>query len=365
MPPDVDADYLEALIRTDEATQPDRTGDPVRDGATFILDEHVELEARWGHRSEVLWARGESLMIVGPPGVGKTTVAGQIVAGMIGVLPELFGLPFKPARRVLYLAMDRPRQVRRALRRLFSEEHRTALTERLVVRPGPVPADLGRNPDVLLNMAITYGCDAIVIDSLKDAVVKLTDDEAAGTYNRAIQACNAADVDVLVLHHQRKGQGGDKPTRLEDVYGSTWITAGAGSVVLLWGEAGSELIELVHLKQPADVVGPFTVEHDHHAGTSKISRGFDALAYLRARPGGVTVTEAAQAEHGTTITAASPKWKKTERRLRGLVRDGLATVIPQPSPGVPARYLPVDTVVDVPSPVDTPVDTAQMLDPFS
>ena len=331
--------------------------DFVRDGATFILDEASDLEARWGQRSDVLWARGESLMIVGPPGVGKTTIAGQVVHGLLGLGHDVLGLPITPATRVLYLAMDRPRQVRRALRRLFTEQHRQALADRLVVRPGPIPADLGKNPEVLLEMARTYGCDAIVVDSLKDAAVKLTDDESAGNVNRAIQHCNAADVDVLVLHHQRKGQGGDKPTKLEDVYGSTWITAGTGSVILLWGEAGSELVELSHLKQPADVVGPWKVEHDHHAGTSKVVHGFDALAYIRARPQGVTVSETAQSEHGTVVSSGSAKWKKTERRLRGLVRDGFARVDGQPSPGIAARYYPVDASVDMTIHVDKPVDT--------
>lgn len=309
------------------APEVDRAMPIARDGATFILDEPADLEPLWGRGNEVLWAKGEPLLIGGPPGVGKTTLAGQIIGGLIGIRSDVLGLPVASARRVLLLAMDRPRQVRRALRRLFGEQHRQALAAHLIVRPGPLAAELGKRPEILVELARHYSADVVIVDSLKDAAVKLTDDEVGGNVNRAVQMCVARDVDVLVLHHQRKGQGGSKPTSLEDVYGSTWITAGAGSVILLWGEAGSELVELTHLKQPADPVGPWTIEHDHHAGTSTVTRGFDALAFLRHRgPLGATVSDAAQAEHGTPQATGSAKWKRTERRLRALVRDDLARV---------------------------------------
>jgi replicative DNA helicase len=323
-----------------------------RDGATFILDEAADLEALWGSGSEVLWARGESLVIAAPPGVGKTTVAVQLVAALIGVETSVLGLPVAPARKVLYLAMDRPKQIRRAMRRLFTEDHRSALRERLVVRGGPIPSDLGKSPEALYDLAVQYSADVLVIDSLKDAATKLTDDEVGGNVNRAIQLCMAQDVDVLVLHHQRKAQNGSKPTSLEDVYGSTWITAGAGSVVLLWGEAGSEIVELSHLKQPADAVGPWTVEHDHIAGRSRVQRGFDALAFLRLRgAAGATVAEAAQAMHGAPQKAGSAQYKKADRKLRGLVRDGLATMGPQQQGAdgqfTAGKYYAVDTVLTV------------------
>lgn len=332
VPVDVDPDTGELVVRIE------------RDGATFILDEPAELEPRWGAADEVLWARGESAIIAGPPGVGKTTLAGQVLAGLIGVRKDVLGYPVRPAQRVLYLAMDRPRQVRRAFRRLFREADRHALAERLVMRPGPLVTDLGRVPDGLLRLAVEHGCDVVVVDSLKDAAVKMTDDEVGGNVNRALQMCAAADIDVLVLHHQRKGQGGQKPTSLEDVYGSTWITAGAGSVILLWGDPGSELVELSHLKFPSDPVGPLEIEHDHHRGESTVRRGFDALAFLRHRGAtGATVSEAAQAEHGGVVSSTSPKWKRTERRLRSLVKRGLARHEPQLVPGSPGRYFYVDT----------------------
>ena len=324
------AEHAESLARYEGDGSPDSydlgtvaaPGEHLVPGGVFVLDGGHDLQCRWGRNGEVIWARGESLMIVAPPGVGKTTIAIQVTAALVGIGDAVLGLPVEPAGRVLYLAMDRPRQIARAMRRRFGEQHRGVLDERLIVHRGPLPLDLGRAPAQLVDLARQHDADVIVVDSLKDACAKLTDDEHGSMVNRAIQMCNAADIDVLVLHHQRKGQQGNKPTKLEDVYGSTWITAGAGSVILLWGEAGSEIVELSHLKQPADPVGPWTIEHDHHAGTSVIVRKFDPLAYVRNHPG-CTVTEAAQAEHGSAVKAGSKEWKRTERQLRRLSTDGL------------------------------------------
>ena len=48
----------------------------------------------------------------------------------------------------------------------------------------------------------------------------------------------------------QRENGGAKPKRLADVYGSRWLTAGMGSVLLLWGEPGDLVVEVRHLKQP-------------------------------------------------------------------------------------------------------------------
>ena len=45
------------------------------DGGTFILDIPEAIPALWGDGDDVLWAQGESLMIAGPLGLGKTTLA--------------------------------------------------------------------------------------------------------------------------------------------------------------------------------------------------------------------------------------------------------------------------------------------------
>jgi replicative DNA helicase len=113
--------------------------------------------------------------------------------------------------------------------------------------------------------------------------------------NLALQECIARGVEVVAIHHQRKEQSGaGKPRALADVYGSTWITAGAGSVILLWGEPGDPVVELRHLKQPAEEVGPMRVSHDHAHGTTTIHDAPDLLELLKRGKGGISAPDAAR-----------------------------------------------------------------------
>ena len=279
---------------------------------------------------------------------GKTTLALQLLAARLGITDEVLGWPVKPAEKpVLYLAMDRPRQIRSAMRRLFGEGHRDVLAERLVVWEGPLPLDLGRMPEVLLDTVQSAESETVVIDSLKDAAVKLTDDEVGGNFNRAVQHVVREGIEVVGLHHQRKAQGGGKPNTLEDVYGSTWLTAGMGSVVLLWGAAGDPLVELRHLKQPASEVGPLKVEHNHLGGTSSVWRGqVDALVVLRGAPNGTTSLDLARLMFERDKPNDNER-KKAQRQLDRLVKDGLAHKRGphnEATGAVPARYYAIAKV---------------------
>lgn len=66
------------------------------EGGTFTLDVPDTIPAVWGHEDRVLWAEGEGLLIVGPPGVGKTTIAVQLVAARLGIIDVLLDLPVSP-----------------------------------------------------------------------------------------------------------------------------------------------------------------------------------------------------------------------------------------------------------------------------
>jgi replicative DNA helicase len=163
----------------------------------------------------------------------------------------------------------------------------------------------------------------LFIDSLKDCALDLVKDETGSRIALAFQHLAAAGVEVVAAHHQRKdGAGGSKPRTLADVYGSAWITAAPGSVVLLWGEPGDVLVELRHLKQPVAEVGPLTVRHDHPRGSSTLHEPAD-LRTLLVRSPGPTATEAAQHIYGLSAPSRN-QVEKARRRLEAEVRAGRA-----------------------------------------
>lgn len=297
----------------------------VVDGARFILDAPAEVDAIWGTGSQVLWAPGEALMIAGPQGVGKTTLAGLLVKALL-TGGDVLGLPAAPYRgRVLYLAMDRPRQIARSLRRQFSEEHRELLADRLVVRPGPLPADVAAQPLLLAGLAEEYGAGVLFVDSLKDAAVGLTDDAVAASYNRARQHLLATGCQVAELHHviKRTSRGDHPAAAVDAIYGSTWLTSGAGSIVMLIGEPGDPIVSFRHVKQPAEEVGPFRLLHDQTAGLLTVEHSVDLPTLVDASgPDGLTA-RAAAAAIGETSKPSRAEVEKARRKLDALTAAGV------------------------------------------
>lgn len=292
-------------------------------GGAFILDAPDHVPSVWGRGDQVLWAEGEALILAGSPGVGKTTLGGQLVRGRI-VGGEVLGLPVEPtATRVLYLAMDRPRQIARALRRTLGDLPRDLLNERLRVWQGPPVADIAKHPDTLKGYADLAGADTIVLDSLKDAAIGLTEDEVGAGYNRARQICIAAGIEVLELHHLvKRGANGGRPTTLADLYGSTWLTSGAGSVVLLAGDAGDPIVEMLHLKTPAAEVGPWRVIHDHDAGTSNIWHSTDLVMMAKVKGAAGLTAKAAAIALFSAEKPTPAQVEKARRKLDALARGG-------------------------------------------
>jgi hypothetical protein len=254
----------------------DLNADRAVDGLTF-LTEDVEGESIWGQGSKVLWAPGEGLMIVGPQGVGKSTIAQQLCLARMKLRDtELLGFPVAADDRpILYLAMDRRSQIRRSLARMVDlndDAVRDRLSSQLIVWQGPPPLKANESPQVFCDWVRRRGREPglLVVDSLKDLLSGLIDDSDGIGFNDAVQlVLNELRCDVVTLHHQRKATADNrKPNKLSDVYGNSWLTAGQGSVVLLWGEAGSGAVELNHLKQPQEKVESFTINHSHSAGSS-------------------------------------------------------------------------------------------------
>jgi AAA domain len=304
---------------TPEATRLTEAGYTM--GGPFIHDLPPGISAVWGSGDDVFWAEGESCILAGPQGVGKSTMAGLLVRGMITGEPVL-GFPVKCHDRVLYLAMDRPRQIARALRRQLGAIDRETLDERLVVWEGPPAEDLAKDTNRLLAMTMLANAQVVVVDSLKDAAIGLSDDTVGAGWNRARQKVLAAGGEVLELHHQRKSNG-DAGAKIERLYGSIWITSGSGSVLLLEGEPGDPLIKMTHLKPPANEVGPFTLLHDGPSGAMTIHEEVDvvelATVAFRKFGTGTVVNAVAQAIFETTLPSAN-EIEKARRRLEAAVK---------------------------------------------
>ncbi|TDV40108.1 DnaB-like helicase N-terminal domain-containing protein [Actinophytocola oryzae] len=306
------------------------------DGAAFLLDAPNDMPAVWGNGNDVLWAEGEALMICGGNGVGKTTLAAQLVRCRLNLDTDVLGYPVKPgARRVLYLAMDRPAQIQRALRRAFDPEERQVLADALVFWKGPPVADMAERPFLLRQMCEQADADTVIVDSLKDAAIGLSADEVGAGWNRARQAAVSSGIEVLELHHLvKRNANGGRPESIEDVYGSAWLTAGLGSAILLDGAPGDPLVKFKHLKQPMNELGPWEVVHDHDHGVSSIRGQVDPLQILRAQS---SITAKALAE---IMFDGAPKPAQVEKARRALERLSTAKLAWKVSPGgtQPAVY---------------------------
>lgn len=307
-------------------------GDAVN-GTEFLFSA-PEPDPVWGRGSEVLWAAGEALMVAGPPGVGKSTLAQRLVLARIGYADEgaLLGYPVEPDERpVVYLAMDRVAQIRRSIKRMIDPDDPRSriVSERLAVYPGSPPFNAADAPELFAEWVVevskfTTGAEpgTVVVDSYKDLAPNLNEDRAGSGLNRAAQILVNSGVEWLGIHHVKKPTADNKKlTKLSDVYGSTWLTAGAGSVLILEGDPGTSGAELHHAKQPAEAVGPLVIRHDHATGETDPVNPREALwAHLREMgQAGVTKRSAAEAMFGTATDATR---KRAERELGALVEQG-------------------------------------------
>jgi replicative DNA helicase len=235
----------------------------------------------------------------------------------------------------------------RSMQRMVGAEQAELLRERMRVWKGALPFDLVKHPELLVKFVEEIGVLAgrpvgtLIVDSIKDLASKLSTDETGGAINRAFALVLAAGIELCASHHQRKATSENrKPTKLDDVFGSTWITAGAGSVILLWGEAGDTTLELSHLKAPAEPLGPFDIEHDHDRGITTRPQRADVWSVLHTpTENGITVADTAIAIYGSR-----PERKHIQavrRKLDRFAKDNKATKIEPSEKFAEVRYAPL------------------------
>lgn len=315
---------------------PEANGDKVSgdtwnfsDGASFILDVPDEIPALWGRGQRVLWPKGESLMICGLPGLGKTTLAGMLLSAQLGGRGEAHVLDLPVAHvsgKILYLAMDRPAQIARSFHRQFADWRRDVLRDRLVVWKGPPPADIAATPSLLAELAERAGAAVVYVDSLKDAATGLSEDAVGAGYNRARQILLNRGVELVELHHTVK-KSSATPT-VADVYGSTWLSSGTGSIIMLTGQPGDPIVGFRHIRQPAQEIGPLKLSHDESTGTMSVLSVTDPVALAKeAGETGITAKALAMVMF-ENIKPSKSEIEKARRKLTSLADSGTLRFIP-------------------------------------
>jgi hypothetical protein len=296
-------------------------------GNEFIEGEPALPPAVWGEGSRTLAIEGEPTLFFGPVGTCKTTMAQNVVIRRLGLATSpLLGLAVPVDNRpVLYVAADRPRQIARSFRRLViegGESWRKVLCDRLKILKGPPPFDLRQEPRRLAELAMEVGAGMVVLDSLSNIVMELSKDESGAAYNTAVQFCVAEGVEVLAITHDRKQHANSSNLGIDDVYGSRWITSGAGSVVAIEGEPGDTRLRARHLKQPEDCVGPLSFILRKQTGDLELVEMPDLLAHLRdAGEEGLSATDASRFLYSGISHATT---ERARRELTSLVDAGLA-----------------------------------------
>ncbi len=242
----------------------------------WVLDEVANSRAVVGRGQQILWADGESLLVVGDTGHGKSTLKQNIVRANIGLIPDVLGLAARSFTNILYVAADRPNQIKHSLSRMITPINRSIWHEKVFIHDGPLDFALNEKPQLLapfvkeLSEALERPLfEAVFFDSLKDLVSAMDENGDGIQINHAFQSLCRANVQVVCGVHPRKmGTGRDKerlPT-LDDVGGNKNISAGSGSVVYLGAPDNEDQGQLYHLKSPSERIEGMLLHFEKKTG---------------------------------------------------------------------------------------------------
>jgi hypothetical protein len=176
--------------------------------------------------------------------------------------------PLPEDQTVIYLTADRPIQIMEGLQRGLTEVMRAELRRRLKIWPGPPPMGLDTSAGRLwlLRKVEEVNAGLVFIDSRKD-VGDVMEAREVNRLNRLTKQLDADGVEVFIPHHNiQSADGPNLPPDLTHVFGHREVYSGSGSVLMIKGKKGGEVVKLHQVKPIRDFHPMVTVRWDKPAG---------------------------------------------------------------------------------------------------
>ncbi len=240
----------------------------------WALNETENSRALVGKGDQILWAKGEPFITCGDTSHGKSTFDQNIMRGSIGLIEDVIGLAVSQFKHVLYVAADRPSQIKYSVQRMVNEGNRGIWNQRVHMHEGPLDFTLNEAPFKLLPWIRDVAdkleqepFDCVFLDSLKDLVSAMDENTEGIHINQAFQSVCQQGIELGVMVHPRK-LGGDRKSApiLDDVGGSKQIVNGAGSVIFLGSPDENNYQQLYHLKPPAERISNVSLRFEKKTG---------------------------------------------------------------------------------------------------
>lgn len=311
--------------------------DRLLDGEAALFDMPESPEVIWGKDHMIGWAKGQGTMLAGPTGLGKTTFAHNVLTRMMGLdESEFLGMPVTPTDApILYLAMDRPIQTRQAFRRLVPDAPaaRALVKDKLRMWAAPFPFRLLDDPAYMARWIQEQvpGCKTVVFDSVKDMTPGVSEEASGAAVQIAWQELVAMGVDFLALHHFKKPQSADTKASISQVYGSTWLTAGLGSVLTIDGKIGEGNVVFQQHKTVMEQIPELHCIHHYKTGVIELRDSEAPTESEALKAAGDTGATAEQIAAQCYASTGKAVLAKTRRKLNDLVKAGKAVKPPKPA----------------------------------
>jgi hypothetical protein len=220
-------------------------------GFQELLKTDVHLEWVW---NGMLQKEG-FFLLTGPPGIGKTQFSLDF-AQRIALGQDFLERSVPGSLRIGFLELEMglvdTKFFLEHQSKAFTNEELERLETNLKILPLGEPLYLSkqREQDVVEDWIHQEKLDGIIIDSLGSTCDELSDETSIKRiidFNARIRQRHS--IFTWWVHHHRKASGDNKrPNKLDDVYGSRYITASATTVYCLWPGSDESSIQGIPLK---------------------------------------------------------------------------------------------------------------------